>query len=447
MPGKSRVIWSEGLFLRPQHFQQQDSFIEHYVEHRAASLRSYPWGFTELRLDQDLLGVGKLAVISARGVFPDGTPFNIPEDDDPPPPLDVVEAHRGAVVFLALPVRQEGAAEVAVPGVETAGLPRYQVRERELRDTSGFSDSRIELQTGSLRARLLTDKDPRSEYACLGVGQVVECRPDKKVALEPRYIPPLLDLQASQRAAGMLTELQGLLNSRAEDLAGVVSGAGKGGVAEVADFMLLQLVNRYHALTAHHAAGHLFHPEAFFGLLVQLGGELATFRAASKRPPKFPTYRHDDLRNTLEPVTTLVGDWLTTTGIRNVVPIPLKVASNAPDYRSGKIPDPSLVDSGTFVLAVSAQMPADELQRRVPVLFKIAAGEDIGQLVQLQLAGIEIRPLAVAPRQIPFHAGNVYFELDRYGSLWAGLKKTNRIAMHVGGNFPGLAVELWAIRG
>lgn len=447
MPGKNKIIWSEGLFLRPQHFQQQDRFTEHYVEHRTGNLRSYPWGFTELKLDQDLLAVGKLALVAAKGVFPDGTPFSIPEDDDPPPALEVDESHRGSMVYLALPLREEGAVEVAVPGVEVTGLPRYQVRELEARDTSGFSDSKAEVQIGSLRLRLLSDKDPRNEYACLGVAQVVECRPDKKVALEARYIPPVLDVQASQRAAGMLSELQGLLFSRAEALARVVAGAGKGGVSEVSDFMLLQVANGYHALVTHLAAGHQLHPEAFYALLVQLGGELATFRSATRRPPKFPNYRHDDLRNCLEPVMALVDEWLATTGVQNVVPIALKLADKAPDYRSGKIPEPGLVDSASFVLAVSADMPADELQRRVPVLFKIASGEEIGQLVQLQLPGIQIRPLPAAPRQIPFHAGNAYFELDRYGPHWPGLKKSYRIAVHVGGNFPGLAVELWAIRG
>ena len=28
----NKVVWSEGLFLRPQHFQQQDRYFERYVE-------------------------------------------------------------------------------------------------------------------------------------------------------------------------------------------------------------------------------------------------------------------------------------------------------------------------------------------------------------------------------------------------------------------------------
>ena len=34
MSWHNKVVWSEGLFLRPQHFQQQDRYIEHLVDGR-----------------------------------------------------------------------------------------------------------------------------------------------------------------------------------------------------------------------------------------------------------------------------------------------------------------------------------------------------------------------------------------------------------------------------
>src|SRR5215467_7349388 len=75
MSENNRVVWSEGLFLRPQHFQQQERYLEAYVEGRAAALRQHSWGLTELEIERDLLAIGKLGLRRARGVFPDGTPF------------------------------------------------------------------------------------------------------------------------------------------------------------------------------------------------------------------------------------------------------------------------------------------------------------------------------------------------------------------------------------
>ena len=56
----SRVVWSEGLFLRPQHFQQQERYLEAYVQGRAGGLRPNSWGLLELEIERDLLAIGKL---------------------------------------------------------------------------------------------------------------------------------------------------------------------------------------------------------------------------------------------------------------------------------------------------------------------------------------------------------------------------------------------------
>jgi len=37
--------------------------------------------------------------------------------------------------------------------------------------------------------------------------------------------------------------------------------------------------------------------------------------------------------------------------------------------------------------------------------------------------------------------------LNRKHAFWDSLTKSGGIAFHIGGNFPGLKLELWAIRG
>jgi type VI secretion system protein ImpJ len=100
-----------------------------------------------------------------------------------------------------------------------------------------------------------------------------------------------------------------------------------------------------------------------------------------------------------------------------------------------------------FVLAVRSDMPAEELRKRFPAQLKIAPGEKISNIVKLQLPAITLQPIPVAPRQLPYHAGFVYFELDQTSNLWAELKASGGIGFHVNGEFPGLKMEFWAIRG
>ena len=110
------------------------------------------------------------------------------------------------------------------------------------------------------------------------------------------------------------------------------------------------------------------------------------------------------------------------------------------------ITDPSLLKNSTFVMAVKADMQGDLLRSRFPSQAKIAAVETIRELISTQLPGLKLRALPVAPRQIPYHAGFTYFELERSGNLWAGLQRSGGFAVHLGADFPGLNMELWAIR-
>jgi len=129
---------------------------------------------------------------------------------------------------------------------------------------------------------------------------------------------------------------------------------------------------------------------------------------------------------------------------QNAVQIPLQDHSQG--RYVGVVADRGLLRQAGFVLAVGAQMPAEALRTRFPTQAKLGPVEKIRELVNLQLPGIALRPLPVAPRQIPFHAGFTYFELDNGGDLWKQLDTSGGLGMYVTGDFPGLEVSLWAIR-
>ena len=113
MSSPNKVVWSEGLFLRPQHFQQHDRYLENLVSGRTLGLQPFNWGFYSLAIDRDLLKIGKLALTECTGIFPDGTPFSMPKDDETPLPLDLGEDVRDEMIYLAFPVRRPESAETA----------------------------------------------------------------------------------------------------------------------------------------------------------------------------------------------------------------------------------------------------------------------------------------------------------------------------------------------
>ena len=89
MSWESKVVWSEGLFLQPHHFQQNDRYVESLVSGVARGVAPYAWGVSRLEIDQELLKLGKFAVKSCAGLTPDGAVFRAPEVEDHPPALDV----------------------------------------------------------------------------------------------------------------------------------------------------------------------------------------------------------------------------------------------------------------------------------------------------------------------------------------------------------------------
>jgi type VI secretion system protein ImpJ len=443
MSVNSKVIWSEGLFLQPQHFQQQDRYFERYVESRCAGLVSHSWGLLDLEIERDFLSIGKLGLRRGAGVFPDGTPFRMPDDDPLPQPIDIGEQVRDQVVYLSVPLRRGDGLD-AERGAGADGLARHAVTEVETRDASSGSSGSAVLEVGALRSRLLLAGELTQAYACIPLAHVVECRADRRVVLEERFIPTVLHTKAAVRLATFATELLGLLHQRGEALSSRVTATSRAAAAEIADFLMLQAINRHEPVLAHCADAGLVHPEALFSLCVAMAGELATFTTASKRPPALAPYRHDRLRESFEPVMAALRASLSVVLEQAAIPIPIEARRFGISVAT--VGDRALYSTAVFILAARGDLPAEELRRRFPTQIKIGPVEKIRDLVNLQLPGVPVHAVPVAPRQIPFHAGFVYFELDQTNELWAQLKTSGGLSIFVAGEFPGLAMELWAIR-
>jgi type VI secretion system protein ImpJ len=441
----NKVVWGEGLFLQPQHLQQQERYFERLVRTSTDGLRPFAWGLTQLDLDTDKLTLGKFGLRAAAGILPDGTPFSLPGDCDHPTPIDLPETVRNATVYLMLPTRQPGGVETASPQqIET--VARFATAEHEATDSNAGYQGTAIVPIGKLRLRYALEGEARSGYTAIGLARIVEMRADKSVVLDEAYIPPILATSASGVLAGFLSQLQGLLHQRAEALAGRVSEVATRGAAEIADYLLLQLCNRYEPLITHLAAmANQLHPDDFYRICVSLAGELATFTETRKRPVTFPAYKHDDLHATFRPVIAALRQALSAVLEQTAVPIPLQERKFG--IRVGPILDRSLVTDATWVLAIKAQMPAETLRRGFPNQVKIGPVEQIRELINVALPGIAVRALPVAPRQLPYYAGTSYFELDRTGPYWAALARSGGIAIHVAGDVPGLEMECWAIRG
>jgi type VI secretion system protein ImpJ len=218
------------------------------------------------------------------------------------------------------------------------------------------------------------------------------------------------------------------------------------GTAEVGDFLVLQTLNRAEPLLAHLANNtRQIHPEDFYRFCLQLAGELATFLKHDKRVTAFPPYDHNDLKATFAAVFDDLRASLSAVLEQAAVAIPLQ--DRRYGVRVGMINDRTLLSGTGFVLAVRADMPAEAIRRTLPNQIKVGPVERIAELVNVALPGIPVQPLPVLPRQLPYRSGTVYFELDTSAPMWKQLESSGAIALHIAGEFPGLELELWALKG
>lgn len=420
-----------------------DRYIEHYVESKCSAFGGYGWGVHSFEIDQQLLKLGKISVVGGTGIFPDGTPFNFPDSDEAPPVFEVPAGTHNKIVYLAVPVRRSGAVDV-LPKENSQGLARFYSTEMQIRDVTIEGGDNQAVDVGKLRLRLLLETDDLSGYACIGLVRIAESREDKDVLLDEQYYPTCLDCKAVPKLAGFIGELAGLLHHRGESIAGRMADTRHGGTAEIADYMLLQLINRLEPFVNHLANMKGLHPQALFAECLKMVGELSTFVTKNKRPPEFPAYMHDNLQATFAPVMGALRQCLSMVYEQNAMALPLEEKKYG--IRVSEITDRSLLATATFVLAVHADVKEDVLRSRLPAQVKIGPVERIRQLVNAAMPGIGIKPLPVAPRQIPFRSGYSYFELDKHSAFWKELQNSGGFALHLGGDFPGIELEFWAIR-
>ncbi|KUM42781.1 type VI secretion system baseplate subunit TssK [Pseudomonas sp. EpS/L25] len=391
-----KVIWQEGMLLRPQHFQQNDRYHAQQLQTRTRRLGEPAWGFFELALDRQFLAMGKLVVSQASGILPDGTLFELGADSEPLA-LDVPANTCDSAVWLALPLASGQHVE-SRPADQDEIIARYLSVDREIPDShAGFGELGA-VTCGRPDFRLLLDDHPRLDaYVRLQVCQILEAAPD-----------------------------------------------GSLGTAEIGDFLLLQLVNRHEAVLRHCLDYEQLHPRSLFRELLALHGELATFAAADKRPAQALHYRHSDQGGSFEPLFQALRQALSMVLEQHALPLPLQQRQYG--IQVAPLQDHGLLATASFVLIAGADCSSEELRQRLPAHLKVGPVERIRQLVNLHLPGLTLKALPVAPRQLPFHADKAYFALELTPADLALLEQSGGFAFHVSGTFPSLDLAFWAIR-
>ncbi|OPA85210.1 type VI secretion system-associated protein [Pseudomonas fluorescens] len=437
-----KVIWQEGMLLRPQHLQHNDRYY-HQQLNRTRLLGADAWGFLTLELDLQNLKFGKVVVNRASGVLPDGSLFELGGSMEPL--VLQVPANSGQqAIYLALPLATGNQIEVRrqdQPDVQA----RYLACDIEVGDSNAGIDSRCHISCGRPDLRLLLGEHHSDQhFVKLKVAQVVDSTEEGGVNLDMDYVPTFIFLQGSGYVSSCLKEVISLLASRGDAIAARVRGEGAAASSEIGDLLMLQLINRTELELRHYLSQAQVRPQALFQALLGILGELSTFASDSRRAQVEVHYSHGDQGESFRGLMA---------GVRAVLSMVLEQHALELTLQQRQygvlvcpVSDLKLLGTATFILAAAAQCDSEELRHRLPTHLKVGSVERIRELVNLHLAGIKLKPLPVAPRQIPFHAGKTYFMLDLTARDITQLEQSGGFAFHVSGEFAALELNFWAIR-
>jgi len=438
----SRVVWNEGMHLAQHHFQAQSRYFEDAIQFALSSLFFAPYGLAGCELDNEAIRNDTISLVHARGVFPDGLPFDIPASDAAPEPLDVRDlfspTQESHLVLLAIPPYQPDRSNFAVNGEANGSGARYRAASASmLDDTTGRDERPVDVGRKNIRLTLDTPADqamvvlPIARVQRDGAGHFM---------YDPEYIPPSIQVGASDRLMQLLQRLVEILDAKSASM-----GRGRRGNAEefareeVASFWLLHAIDSSLPPLRHIAQIKRVHPEHLFVELSRLAGALCTF-ALDAHPRALPLYDHDHPQACFEELDRHIRANLdiVAPSARTIVPLQMTTAF----LHTAAIADQRAFGRARWILGVRSSLPGVELAARVPQLAKVCSAKFTLELVRRAFPGMRLEHLSFPPASIAPRADTQYFSVDRSGPCWETLNSTHEIGVYLPDAIPHPEVEL-----
>jgi type VI secretion system protein ImpJ len=453
MSKAQKVVWTKGMFLMPQHFQAQDEYFEQSLHFRASTSTFANWGLSGIGVDEASLVNGLFTLRHCEGVLPDGLMFEMPAADELPPGRRVEEmfppTQATVDVYLAIPQARPSARNFAIvakaPDAANGQVStRYVAETRPVIDATMGADEKP-IQVGKKSFRLLFGSESLEGFTCMRIAQICRNAAGAYV-ISPKFIPPLLDIVASDYLMMLARRQVEVLTAKSTSLALPRKQRGRDvadfTTTEVANFWLLHTVNSYLPELKHIWKVRRGHPDVLYRAMLRLAGALTTF-TMSQSVRDFPDYDHDNLGECFTALDLRVRELLETVLPSKCVTIPLQLTERL--VWSGSIADERYLKDSQFILSVSASIAVDELIAKLPQLAKLSSPNDIGRLVRNSLPGVVLRHLPSPPSAVPVKLDNQYFSLVQSGSLWDALVQARAVSVFVPSEIADPKMELLVV--
>ena len=438
----NRIVWREGLFIRPQHFQQNDRYYAYELMKRTSSSGSNKWGFFDLEIDQDLLGSGKVVIKRASGILKDGTLFNIDSKDNILA-LDINSDDYNKNIYLALPILISNSDDVHFEDQENI-LTRFRSKSvSEISNSNSGENSVSDILIAKHNFKLLREEEANESYIKIKVSAIVSLSSSGLVTLDNSYIPTYLHLNKMSDLRSKIDELMSMLSYRSEKLAEKISNSSLQ-ASELGNFLMLQLINKSESHLHFLMDQDKIHPQDLFLALSSLASELAIFMKKEKKLRSPFLYVHEELGLSFGSIIEELKYMLSMVLEQNS--ITLNIEKRKYGISVAQIKDKEILYNSSFILTVTADAKEEEIKKSLMTNLKMGSIENIRNLVNYHLKGFKIKALPTPPREIPYRVNHLYFEIELETKDKEELAKSGGFAFHMSSELSNLEYALWAIR-
>jgi type VI secretion system protein ImpJ len=442
-----KLIWSEGMYLAPQHFQAQSRFFEDSVRFITDCFSEYHYGFLHLRIDEEALRRGTFQPGDLDGVMPDGLVFQATERGEVPA-REIAEHYpntgRPLMLYLAVPAYREGRQNVAA--AENGSSYRYRKLSVERPDfNTGQDAKKVDLLEPSLRVAL--EGELRDDDVALPIARILQDGKGEFV-LDPTWAPPCLQVSASSRLEARLERLIEILHEKSRSLSARRLNAAlsdvRGDPRELAEFWLLHSVNSAIPVLRLRKEGKSPHPAELYRALSQLAGSLCTF-APNSEPVTLPEYDHEALGDCFAALDDHIRRHLELGLPTNCIEIPLERFQTL--FHGGTVGDPRCFGPSRWVLGIRSTLPETSIIANVPGMVKVSARDWIERVVRQAVPGVPLTYMPSPPAAIRPQLETVYFSLDQNHRLFDPIRNNRNVGIYVPRDLANPELDLHVVLG
>jgi type VI secretion system protein ImpJ len=442
----SKVLWGEGLLLRPQHFQQQDHYHERQLYDSVALMHPYAWGVKLLKVDIDALASNVLRVMALALRFQDGELVDAPAHDALPDSIDLstlLQNQQSVTFYAALPSFKPFGGNFVQPG-QPQESARYLQDNRETPDLYTQA-AHAQLSFLNKTVRLVPEHEPRDSYTSFPLVRL------RRVAtggfeLDPEFVPPSLSVQSAPVVAHQLRRLLDALQAKVSALYGHHREPSRNVIeyrsGDMSSFWLLHTASAAYASLSHYFHHPALHPERLFEQLLGLAGSLMTF-SKTWLLADLPSYQHADPGPGFAKLYAIIRELIDTVISSKYFAIALDEIK--PSYFLGKLDSGKIDDKTAFYLAVTSATPAVELVGAVPLRLKMGAPDDVDKFVLSAMPGVRLQHAPQVPAAVPVRPDTVYFLIDAKGQMYERMLQAQSVSVYVPASMNDLRLELVAV--